>query len=204
MSAIGADKESQVPYAKTKGMAEEEVLKCGKGVIIRPSLVFGKEDDFFNRFATLSKFLPFMPVFGGGQSKFQPVYVKDLARVVALASVPSNTSVVGKIIEVGGPKVYTYKEIMQMVLDITGRWRPVISLPWMIGMLQASILQLLPPNLFTLTTDQIKLLKKDNIVDPSLVNSKETSGTVATTTALGIDAQKEFLDPKEGLKGWLK
>ncbi|GBC06044.1 hypothetical protein RclHR1_06590004 [Rhizophagus clarus] len=174
ISAIGADSNSDIPYAKTKALGEIAVREiCPNAIIIRPSLVFGPEDDFFNRFVKLTKYLPFMPVFGGGKTKFQPVYVWDVANAIVKSS--SDPKFYGKTFELGGPDVYTYKEIIQLTLDQAGIRRPIISLPWSIGMIQGIFLEKLPPNLFTITRDQIKLLRKDNIVsnDPNISTLKD-------------------------------
>jgi len=174
ISAIGADVNSNIPYARTKGLAEKSVLQiCPDATILRPSIVFGPQDDFFNRFSKLSKFLPFLPVFGGGTSRVQPVYVGDLARVVEVLSRNEpdvDRLAAGKYIEAGGPDVFTYREIMQIVLRYNHRRRAIISLPFQVGVLQAAILEKLPVNLFTITRAQIEQLKSDNIVNPSLSN----------------------------------
>ncbi|PKY17091.1 NAD(P)-binding protein [Rhizophagus irregularis] len=174
ISAIGADPNSNIPYAKTKALGEIVVREiCPNAIIIRPSIVFGPEDDFFNRFVKLTKYLPFMPVFSGGKTKFQPVYVWDVANAIVKSS--SDPKFYGKTFELGGPNVYTYKEIIQLTLNQAGIRRPIISLPWSIGMIQGFFLEKLPPNLFTITRDQIKLLRKDNIVsnDPNILNLKD-------------------------------
>jgi len=122
------------------------------------------------RFATLAKILPFLPVFGGGQSKFQPVYVGDVARAVEIAS--RNDKAVhqfvdGKIIEAGGPDIFTYREMMELVLKYSNRWRPILSLPFGVGLMQGFVLEKLPLNLFTVTRAQVEQLKSDNIVNIS-------------------------------------
>ncbi|KAF9076027.1 nucleoside-diphosphate-sugar epimerase [Rhodocollybia butyracea] len=176
VSAIGADKTSGIAYNRTKALGEDAVREVFKGstekdvVILRPSIVFGPEDDFFNRFSRLSKFLPFLPVFGGGTSRFQPVYVGDIARaveIIARNDPAINAMVGGKIIECGGPDILTYKEIMQMVLKYNGRRRPIVSLPFSLGKLQGAVMEQLPVNLFTVTRAQVEQLKSDNIVNPS-------------------------------------
>ncbi|KIM47775.1 hypothetical protein M413DRAFT_417151 [Hebeloma cylindrosporum] len=171
-SAIGADPKSSIPYTRTKGLGEQSVLAVDPtATIIRPSLVFGPEDDFFNRFARLSKILPFLPVFGGGAARFQPVYVDDLACAVAIIARNDpkiKESLEGKIIEAGGPQIFTYRELMQLILDTTGRKRPIISLPFALGILQGAILERLPLNLFTVTQAQVEQLKSDNVVSPHL------------------------------------
>ncbi|THH07353.1 hypothetical protein EW145_g3437 [Phellinidium pouzarii] len=172
ISAIGADAESCVPYARTKALGEQAVRQtCPDATVIRPSLLFGPGDGFFARFATLSKYLPFLPVFGGGTTRFQPVYVRDVARAVEIASRIADQEAMkatnGKIFEAGGPDVFTYREIMQAVSKYTGRSRPILSLPYSIGKLQGLMLEQLPPNIFTLTRAQVEQLKVDNIVNPS-------------------------------------
>ncbi|KAE9400583.1 nucleoside-diphosphate-sugar epimerase [Gymnopus androsaceus JB14] len=177
VSAIGADQNSSIAYNRTKALGEEAVRNAFSGsteknklVILRPSIVFGPEDDFFNRFSRLSKFLPFLPVFGGGKSRFQPVYVGDIARaieIIARNDPAINAMVGGRTIECGGPDVFTYKEIMQLVLKYNHRTRPIISLPFWLGKMQGTVLERLPVNLFTVTRAQVEQLKSDNIVNPS-------------------------------------
>ncbi|KAF8913093.1 hypothetical protein CPB84DRAFT_1760323 [Gymnopilus junonius] len=169
-SALGADPGSHIPYTRTKGLAELSVLAVQPGAnIIRPSLVFGPEDDFFNRFAKLSKFLPFLPVFGGGESLFQPIYVDDIARLTTkLCEEKVGKELGGKIIEAGGPQIYTYRDLMRLILETTGRGRPILSFPFAIGKLQGAILEKLPTNLLTVTRAQIEQLQLDNIVQSRL------------------------------------
>ncbi|KAF9648494.1 NAD(P)-binding protein [Thelephora ganbajun] len=173
-SAIGADIGSDIPYFKTKGLGEKAVLvENPKSTIVRPSLVFGPGDGFFSKFATMSSFMPFLPVFAGGTTKLQPVYVGDLASLVEIISRndPALRSIVdGKIVEAGGPNVLTYYEMMEIVLKCKKRYRPILSLPYAFGIVQGFIMEKLPENIFTLSRDQVKQLKLDNIVkshDPS-------------------------------------
>ncbi|KAJ3573050.1 hypothetical protein NP233_g2682 [Leucocoprinus birnbaumii] len=167
-SAIGADPTSQIPYARTKGLAEKSVLEiCPNATIIRPSLVFGPEDDFFNRFAKLARFLPFLPVYGGGTARFQPVYVGDLARAVEVISrLDPNIEkqISGRTTEAGGPDIFTFKQLMELVLKYTNRHRPIISLPFSLGYAQGAVLEKLPLNLFTVTRAQVEQLRMDNVV----------------------------------------
>ncbi|TRM65876.1 hypothetical protein BD626DRAFT_546301 [Schizophyllum amplum] len=169
ISAIGADENSPILYAKSKGMGERAVFDvCPSATIIRPSLVFGPEDSFFNRFSELSKYLPFLPAFGGGTSRFQPVFVDDIAKAIEIISRRDpdiEARVAGKVIEAGGPEVFTWREIMELVLRYNGRSRPVVSLPFAVGKLQGALLEQLPENLFTVTRDQVETLKYDNIVN---------------------------------------
>jgi len=160
ISAIGADLHSKIPYARTKALGEEAVRShCANATIIRPSLVFGPGDGLFNRFAQLSRYLPVLPVFGKGDTRFQPVYVGDIGLIVEILTRHGPRAVKaadGKIIEAAGPDVLTFRQIMQLVVDHTGRFRPIISVPWMIGELQGEVMQRLPINLFTITRNQVR------------------------------------------------
>jgi NADH dehydrogenase len=161
VSAIGADKASPADYAKTKAGAEAAVLgTIPTAVILRPSIVFGPEDNFFNQFAGLARFMPFLPLIGGGQTKFQPVYVGDVAEAVARSVDGLLTP--GAIYELGGPEVKTFKQCLELVLQLTGRKRPLISIPFGIAKIQGTILGLLPKPL--LTKDQVLMLERDTIV----------------------------------------
>ncbi|KAF8973652.1 hypothetical protein BDZ97DRAFT_1648366 [Flammula alnicola] len=197
-STLGADPASNIPYTRTKGLAERSLLTIDpKTTIVRPSLVFGPEDDFFNRFARLSKIMPFLPVFGGGTSLFQPVYVGDLARLVEIIS-RNNASIDqklrGKIVEAGGPQTFTYRELMQIVLDVTGRKRPIISLPFAIGMLQGAILENLPVNLFTVTRAQVEQLKSDNVINPHMPkNHLSLEDALSTFSTMPLRTVQEIL-----------
>ncbi|KAA1468011.1 NAD-P-binding protein [Dentipellis sp. KUC8613] len=167
ISAIGADKTSSIPYEKTKALGEEAVFThCPDATIIRPSLIFGPGDEFFNRFATLSYFLPILPVFGNGKTRFQPVYVGDVAELVEILTRKDNKireRVAGKIIEAGGPEVFTFRQIMELVLKYTGRTRPIVPVPWSAATLQAMVLERLPHNVFTISQSQVEQLKHDNV-----------------------------------------
>ncbi|WVN88299.1 uncharacterized protein L203_103504 [Cryptococcus depauperatus CBS 7841] len=174
ISAIGADPKAITAYWRTKANGEQAIWDNHPSAsIIRPSILFGPGDSFFNRFATLAKYLPFLPVFGGGTVKFQPVYVGDVARAVEICCRDDPQlvqKVGGRIIEAGGPDILTYREIMQLVLRYTrleGR-RAIISLPYWLGTMQGFILEKLPESIFTLTRAQVAQLKFDNIVSPHL------------------------------------
>ncbi|RXW19161.1 hypothetical protein EST38_g6684 [Candolleomyces aberdarensis] len=172
ISAIGANPNSDIAYWRTKGLGESAVLAAHpEATIIRPSLVFGPEDDFFNRFAKLARLLPVLPVFGGGNARFQPVYVGDLAEAVEAmcrGDREIERAISGKIMEAGGPRVFTYYELMETVLKYAHRYRPIISIPFWMGVLSGMFSERLPVNLFTITKDQVKQLQYDNIVNPDL------------------------------------
>ncbi|TFY72787.1 hypothetical protein EVG20_g209 [Dentipellis fragilis] len=167
ISAIGANKASSIPYEKTKALGEEAIFAhCPDATIIRPSLIFGPGDEFFNRFATLSYFLPILPVFGNGETRFQPVYVGDVAQLVEILTRKDSKirdRVAGKIIEAGGPEVFTFRQIMELVLKYTGRTRPIVPVPWPAAKFQAMVLERLPHNVFTISQSQVEQLKHDNV-----------------------------------------
>jgi NADH dehydrogenase len=161
ISAIGADAASKSRYARTKAEGEAAVLAAfPKAVILRPSIVFGPEDQFFNRFAAMAQFSPFLPLIGGGKTKFQPVYVADVADAIMAALRRHDAQ--GKVFELGGPHVYTFRQLMALTLDMIGRDRKLLSLPWGLASLQAAMLELLPGA--PLTRDQVTLLRTDNVV----------------------------------------
>lgn len=162
VSAIGADANSASLYARSKAAGEQAVLAAVPGAtIFRPSVVFGPEDDFTNRFAALARISPVLPLIGSGVTKLQPVYVGDVATAVADA-VDGNARP-GATYELGGPEVLTMREIMELILDITERKRMLVSLPFGLAKLQALFLQFAPAP-FRLTADQVELLRSDNVV----------------------------------------
>jgi len=162
VSAIGADAESAAAYAVTKAEGEASVREAfPHAVILRPSIIFGPEDGFFNKFAEMARFFPALPLIGGGRTRFQPVFVGDVAQAILAALSRQD----GRTYELGGPSVYSFKELMQLILRETGRKRALVPVPFGIAFLKAAFLQLLPNPL--LTIDQVKLLKKDNVVSPT-------------------------------------
>lgn len=164
VSALGADLQSTAAYARTKARGEQAVRETMKdAVIFRPSIVFGPEDGFFNRFAAMARLSPVLPLIGGGETKFQPVYVADVAEAIA-RSVEGKVKG-GKVYELGGPQVLTFRQCMEEMLAVIGRKRVLAPVPWGLARLQASVLGLLPNPL--LTTDQVEMLKADNIVSAS-------------------------------------
>jgi NADH dehydrogenase len=162
VSAIGADENSLSGYGRSKAAGEKAVLAAvPAATILRPSVVFGPEDQFTNRFAALARVSPALPLIGGGVTRMQPVYVGDVARSVADA-VDGKTRA-GATYELGGPEVLTMREIMEVILAITERRRMLISLPFGLAKLQALFLQFAPGAL-KLTPDQVALLRSDNVV----------------------------------------
>ncbi|WP_027581325.1 complex I NDUFA9 subunit family protein [Bradyrhizobium sp. Ai1a-2] len=162
VSAIGADADSASAYARAKAAGEAAVLAASpSATILRPSVVFGPEDQFTNRFAAMARMSPAIPLVGGGLTKMQPAFVGDVATAVADA-VDGKTRPAATY-ELGGPEVLTMREIMETILDITDRDRALVSLPFGLARFMAALLQFAPGAL-KLTADQVELLRKDNVV----------------------------------------
>jgi NADH dehydrogenase len=161
VSAIGADAASPSAYARTKAEGEAAVRQAfPAATILRPSIVFGPEDNFFNRFGQMALLSPALPLIGGGRTRFQPVYVGDVA--AAIVSAIDMLGAAGQLYELGGPQVYSFAELMRRLLDNLGRRRMLVPLPFPIASLMGSVMQYLPNP--QLTADQVKLLKRDNVV----------------------------------------
>ncbi|MEK9647199.1 MAG: complex I NDUFA9 subunit family protein [Alphaproteobacteria bacterium] len=187
MSAIGADPNADSVYASTKGGGEALVRDAFPGAtVVRPSVVFGPEDDFFNKFAMIARLAPALPLVGGGHTKFQPVYVGDVAD--AISALARGDGEAGATYELGGPQVYSFRELMEIVLDAIGRKRCLVPVPFPVAQAGAAVTDwaykyplsvvrnFLPTPL--LTQDQVRLLRHDNVV----------SGGCAGLKDLGIEA----------------
>lgn len=178
VSAIGADANSPSRYAQTKAQGEQAVFEAlPDATVFRPSIMFGPEDTFFNRFATLARIMPMLPLIGGGHTRLQPVFVGDVARAIADA-------VDGKaksgIYELGGPRIITMREAMELTLQTIERRRPLVPLPFPLAKLQAALALQFAPGFLKLTPDQVELLKTDNVV------SDEATAKSMTLAGLGI------------------
>ena len=179
VSAIGADTHSASAYARTKAEGEAAVFETVPGAnVFRPSIMFGADDHFFNRFAGLARMLPGLPLVGGGHTRFQPVFAGDVAR--AIADAVEGKVPVGKVHELGGPEIKSFRECLELMLTTIERRRLLVPLPWLVATAVASVLQLLPKPL--LTVDQVRLLRVDNVV------SEAARSEGRTLTGLGIDA----------------
>jgi len=177
VSAIGADPDSTSAYARSKAEGERLALAAVPGAtIVRPSVVFGPEDDFLNRFAAMARISPALPLIGGGETKFQPVFAGDVAEAVALA-------VDGKarpaVYELGGPEVLTFKALMKFILAVTQRKRLLVPVPFWAAKIPAAVLQFLPKP--PLTPDQIELLKTDNVVSEAAIRDGRTLAGLGIT-----------------------
>ncbi len=173
LSALGVKEKHKSLYMQSKLEGEKNISKFFKpSVILRPSVIFGPEDKFFNTFATLSQFSPFLPLVGGGKTKFAPIYVGDVAKAIVKSLSLNNSET--EIYELGGPKNYSFKELMEILLKEIKKKRFLVSVPWSFAKFQSHFLQMMPNPL--LTPDQVELLKHNNIV----------SGDYPTLKDLGI------------------
>ena len=162
ISALGIEHEFGSSYARSKLLGERAILAAfPTATILRPSVIFGAEDGFFNKFAQMAIFSPFIPLIGGGKTLFQPVYVGDVAK--AILTVIEHPETIGEIYELGGRKTYSFKELIEYVLAVIGRKRLLVDLPFYLASILANVLEHLPSQ--PLTRDQVKLLKFDSVVD---------------------------------------
>jgi NADH dehydrogenase len=181
ISAIGADPKSASRYARSKGEGEAAVLaEFPEAIILRPSIVFGPEDEFFNRFAAMARISPFLPLIGGGKTRFQPVFVGDVA--AAVAACLAGTGRPGTVYELGGPEVLSFRELLDLTQEWSGRKRAYLRLPFWLAKLQAILTSPLPAGLRPLTYDQVRLLQQDNVVSETAKSERRT------LAGLGIDA----------------
>ena len=184
ISAIGADLEAEANYARTKAEGERAVQAAFPGaVILRPSIIFGPEDGFFNRFAGMARISPILPLIGGGETKFQPVFAGDVA--LAVAAIVDGKGEPGQIYELGGPEVLSFKQLLKFVLETTHRSRLLVPVPFALAKLKAMFLQLLP--YAPLTVDQVKLLEHDNVVSEAATADNRTLEGLGITPE-GIEA----------------
>ena len=180
MSAIGADDNGKSAYAKSKAEGEHGAAAAFPGaIILRPSIVFGPEDNFFIQFALMARFSPVLPLIGGGATKFQPVFVGDIAE--AIATLIDRGLADGKTYELGGPEKLSFKQLLQFVLETVQRKRLLLPIPFGIASIMGTIAGLLPKP--ALTADQVELLKSDNLV------SAEAEKQGRTLMGLGIEAR---------------
>ncbi|MDB5524150.1 MAG: 3-beta hydroxysteroid dehydrogenase [Rhizobium sp.] len=185
ISAIGANVDSPSAYGRSKGRAEHLVLATVPGaVILRPSIIFGPEDTFYNKFAEMARTAPFLPLVGGGNTRFQPVFVDDVAEAVA-RSVEGKLEG-GRVYELGGPEAKDFKDIFDEILTITHREKRLLSLPFWVASMIGTITSLIPFVKPMITADQVMLLKSDNIVSAAAVSEGRTLqgiGIEPTSTA---------------------
>ena len=180
VSAIGADARSAASYARSKAAGEAAVLEeFPAAIILRPSIVFGPEDEFFNRFAAMARMSPLLPLIGGGRTRFQPVHVEDLA--AAVANVAEGAGTPGTVYEIGGPEVLTFRRLLDLTQEWSGRDRAYLRLPIWAAKLQALLTWPLPNAIRPVTVDQVRMLQRDNVVSEA---AKAEGRTIA---ALGVE-----------------
>lgn len=187
ISAIGAALKSKSRYARSKAEGEAAVLAEFPGaIILRPSIVFGPEDEFFNRFAAMAQISPVLPLIGGGRTRFQPVFAGDLA--TAVANVAEGAGKPGTVYEIGGPEVATFKELLDRTQAWSNRSRVYLRLPFMLAKLQALLTAPLPNAWRPVTLDQIRMLERDNVVSAQAVSEHRTLADlgVASPHATGV------------------
>lgn len=186
ISAIGADRNAAAHYARTKGEGEDAVLEAVKdAIILRPSIVFGPEDQFFNRFAALARISPVMPLIGG-RTKFTPIYVGDLA--TATVNAIEGAGRPGTIYELGGPEVLSFRQLLDKTLQYCGRNRPYLPLPFWLAKLQAIATWPLPNSLRPITVDQVRLLQRDNVVSDAAKRDGRTIAALGISQPTAIEA----------------
>jgi uncharacterized protein YbjT (DUF2867 family) len=177
MSAIGASAESASDYARSKAEGEARAKSAFPGAtILRPSIIFGPEDGFFNRFAALARLSPVLPLIGGGETKFQPVFVGDVAQ--AIARLVERPDLAGMTYELGGPEVMSFRDLIEFTLATVERRRLLLPVPWSLARIMGAAMGVLPRPM--LTKDQVELLRSDNVV------SVKAESTGATLQGLGI------------------
>jgi len=180
VSAIGADRKYWAKYARTKAAGEAAALaEFPSAVILRPSLVFGPEDQLFNRFANMARLSPFLPLIGGGRTRLQPVYVGDVAEAIAAAC--AGKAKPHTIYELGGPEVVTFRQLMDLVQQWSGRRRRYLSMPFWLAQIAAFLTVPFPHGLRPVTVDQVRMLMRPNVVGEAALREGRT------LAGLGID-----------------
>jgi NADH dehydrogenase len=181
MSALGADTNSPSLYARSKASGEATVREIFSGAtIIRPSIVFGPEDSFFNRFANMARYAGVMPLIGSGATRYQPVFVGDVAE--AIARIIEDRALAGKVYELGGPNIYTFRELIEFILRTIERKRFLADIPFPLASAIGTVAQYLPGKV--LTADQVHLLKSDNVVSSGAAGFADLGITPASPEAI--------------------
>ncbi len=185
VSAIGANARSPGKYGRTKAAGEAAVLAEFPGaVILRPSIVFGPEDDFFNRFAGMAASAPFLPLIGGGRTRFQPVYVGDVAAAIVAAA--EGRAKPGTTYELGGPEVLSFAKLLDRVQEYAGRDRSYLPMPFWLASLLGVVTSLLPAGLRPITADQVQMLKADSVVSDAAIKDGRTLASLGIASPHAI------------------
>lgn len=187
ISAIGADPKSPSRYARTKAAGEQAVLEeFPDAVILRPSIVFGPEDEFFNRFAAMARISPFLPLIGGGKTRFQPIHAADLGTAVANAI--EGGAQPGTIYETGGPEVFSFRDLLDKTQAYAHRKRLYLPLPFWLAKVQAALTAPLPNALRPITVDQVRLLERDNVVSDTAIREGRTLAALGVEEPQAVEA----------------
>ena len=187
VSAIGADPGCGAAYGRSKAAGEAAVLEeFPDAVILRPSIVFGPEDEFFNRFAAMARTAPLLPLIGGGRTRFQPVYVGDVAQAIVAAL--EGKARPGTIYELGGPEVLSFRRLLERAQEWAGRDRGYLYLPFSLAKLGAVLTAPLPAGLRPLTVDQVRMLQSDNVVSDAAQREDQTLGGLGIASPHAIDS----------------
>lgn len=187
ISAIGASETARGHYARTKAKGEAAVLEAfPNAVIVRPSIVFGAEDEFFNRFASMARISPVLPLIGGGKTRFQPVFVGDVAQAVANAA--DGQARPGTIYELGGPETLSFRDLLDRTQQYAGRKRGYLNLPFWAAKVQAALTWPLPNSMRPVTVDQVRMLKTDNVVSDNATQDGRTLQGLGVTQPTAIAA----------------
>ena len=203
VSAIGADTDSESGYAQTKAQGEQLVREAfPNATILRPSIISAPDDGFCNKFAQMARFLPALPLVGGGHTRFQPVFVGDVAQAIVASLTRDGAA--GRLYELGGPASYSFRQLLEIILFQIGRKRFLVPVPFAIAKIKAVFLQLLPNPI--LTVDQVRLLKKDNVVSPTAAGLGDLDITPTSVEAVvpsylwRYRSRGEYAqDPRKGL-----
>ncbi len=186
ISAIGANKNSAAKYAQTKALGEEATFAAfSSAIVLRPSIVFGPEDEFFNRFAAMARISPFLPLIGGGHTKFQPVFVGDVGHAAAAAA--TGTGEPGTVYEIGGPEVSSFRDLLKATLEYSDRKRLLLPIPFWMAKLMAALTAPLPNALRPMTVDQVRLLQSDNVVSEEAKRVRRTIAAMGVARPASID-----------------
>ncbi|HEY8128220.1 MAG TPA: complex I NDUFA9 subunit family protein [Hyphomicrobium sp.] len=186
ISAIGADKKSSARYARTKAEGEEATFaEFPSAIVLRPSIVFGPEDEFFNRFAALARISPFLPLIGGGRTKFQPVFVGDVGHAAEAAA--TGAGKFGTIYEIGGPEVFSFRDLLKATLQYADRRRVLLPIPFWAAKLLAVLTWPLPNAVRPMTVDQVRLLQSDNVVSEAAKSEGRTISQLDVERPASID-----------------
>ncbi|CAA2137158.1 complex I NDUFA9 subunit family protein [Hyphomicrobium sp. ghe19] len=186
ISAIGADAASASRYARTKAEGERATFaEFSAAQILRPSIVFGPEDEFFNRFAAMARMSPFLPLIGGGGTKFQPVFVGDVGQAAANAATGAGKT--GTIYELGGPEILSFRDLLEATLRYADRRRLLLPIPFGLAKLMAILSSPLPNSLRPITLDQVRLLQSNNVVSEAAKKEGRTIEALGVERPASID-----------------